>query len=179
MSDIPNTSKTLEVKIRALAGQERQDQKDLSRVFLSRDALLELRLEAGQPCYLWKMDEESAPRREAIAWPSAQKLNKNVLQMFKTFQEICDFRLEDRIGVAPAGKLLTPDCILLRDSSNSDALQEKDRTHWEWFLEDKLSRFSFYIIEIFVPEEMSSHVYQVEIYFIHFLLFNIAFSDIF
>ena len=137
MADLQNMQRCVEVKIRTLPNTERSDRKDVSRVFLSMDALIELRLEAGQPCTVWKL-EDAESKREAIAWPSAQKINKNVMQMFKSFQDHCGFRLEDRIAVAPAGPLMTADSVVLRDMSGGAALEDKDRQHWEWYLEDKL-----------------------------------------
>ncbi|KFY97803.1 hypothetical protein V498_01872 [Pseudogymnoascus sp. VKM F-4517 (FW-2822)] len=139
MADLQNAQRCVEVKIRTLPNAERSDRKDVSRVFLSMDTLIELRMEAGQPCSVWKV-EDADSRREAIAWPSAQKINRNVMQMFKSFQDHCGFRLEDRIAVAPAGPLVTADCVVLRDISGGTALEEKDRAHWEWYLEDKLVR---------------------------------------
>lgn len=130
----------LQVKVRSLVEKERSDQKDVSRVFFSKDALLDMRLEAGQPCYLWKMDDPLAERREAIAWPTptSRRLNKDVCQMFKPFQEACGFKLEDRIQVAPAGKLKTAVTVVLKDMTEGPPLNEKDRGPWEWFLGDKL-----------------------------------------
>lgn len=137
MSDLQNTQRCVEVKIRTLPNTERSDRKDQSRVFLSMDTLLELRLEAGQPCTLCKVGDDILLKREAIAWPSAQKINKNVMQMFKTFQDHCGFRLEDVIAVSAAGPLMTADTVVLRDMSEK-ALVEEDREHWEWYLHDKL-----------------------------------------
>lgn len=137
MADLQNMQRCVEVKIRTLPNTERSDRKDVSRVFLSMDTLIELRLEAGQPCTVWKL-EDAESKREAIAWPSAQKINKNVMQMFKSFQDHCGFRLEDRIAVAPAGPLVTADSVVLRDMSGAAVLEDKDRQHWEWYLEDKL-----------------------------------------
>ncbi len=141
MADLSIGQKCVEVRIRTLPNTERSDRKDVSRVFLSMDTLLELRLEAGQPCSLWKVDSGPGACREAIAWPSSQKINKNVMQMFKTFQDHCGFRLEDTIVVSPAGPLMTADTVVVRDISGSKGLEEKDRAHWEWYLEDKLCTY--------------------------------------
>ena len=146
MSGTQNAQKALEVKIRTLPGQERQDQKDVSRVFLSSDAMRDSQIEAGQPCYIWKLDDSGSQQREALAWPSSQKLNRNVVQMFKTFQEVCGFKLEDRIAIAPAGELQTASCVIIRDTSSHAGLSERDTPHWEWYMEDKLGR-RFYVIK--------------------------------
>ncbi|KAI9731091.1 MAG: AAA+-type ATPase [Claussenomyces sp. TS43310] len=137
---ITQNVQTLEVKIRNLVDKERQDQKDVSRVFFSKDALLDMRLDAGQPCQLWKLDDPLSERREAIAWPTpaSRKLNKDVCQMFKTFQEVCSFRLEDRIHVAPAGQLRTAATVVLQDTTEGAALSDKDQAGWEWYMGDKL-----------------------------------------
>jgi AAA family ATPase len=138
--------RAVEVKIRSLPNAERTDRKDVSRVFLSIDTMLDLRLEAGQPCYLWKIDDVDTRKREAIAWLSAQKINRNVMQMFKPFQDHCGFRLEDRIAVAAAGNLCLADTVILRDVSESAGpLEENDRPHWEWYLEDKLGMLYSYV----------------------------------
>lgn len=141
MSEIQGLQKTLEVKIRVRTIQERQDQKDVSRVFFSKDALVEMRIEAGKPCYMWKIDDLETRRRQVIAWPSPQPLNKNVVQMAKSLQEACNLRLEDRCFVAPCGELLTAECVMLRDATTGmSPLSEIDRSHWEWYIEDKLCR---------------------------------------
>ena len=138
MAGLQIGQKCVEVRIRTLPNTERSDRKDVSRVFLSMDTLLDLRIEAGQPCSLWKVDDGAAKRKEAVAWPSAQKLNKNVMQMFKTFQDHCGFRLEDTIAVTPAGPLMTADTVIMRDVTAGKALEDKEKEHWEWYLEDKL-----------------------------------------
>jgi hypothetical protein len=138
MSNTQKPEKALEVKIRTLPTQERQDQKDVSRVFMSSDALLDLGLEVGQTCYMWKIGELGQPVRGAVAWLSSQRLNKNVVQMFKTFQEACGFRLEDRVIVAPGKDLQSTSTVVLRETSTNLGLSEQDRGHWEWYLADKL-----------------------------------------
>lgn len=149
MVELQNTQKSVEVRIRTLPNTERSDRKDVSRVFLSMDTLLDLRIEAGQPCSLWKADQGATSRKEAIAWPSAQKINKNVMQMFKTFQDHCGFRLEDTIAVSAAGPLMTADTVVLRDVSGSKQLEEGDKAHWEWYLEDKLCMYHHQFLPCF------------------------------
>jgi hypothetical protein len=136
-----SATKTLEVKVRAVHGTERSDQKDLARVFLSRDALLDLGLEPGQPCSLSKIDEKTTEIRGAVAWLTSQKLNKNVMQMFKSFQELCGFRLEDRVMITPAGTMDIATKVVLEDKTDGFPLSAKDWPHWEWFLEDKLCEY--------------------------------------
>jgi len=139
MSEANSAQKTLEVKIRNIKGQERQDLKDLSRVFMSNEALVQLGLEAGQPCYLWKIDEAHSKRRGVIVWPKSE-LRGTAVQMFKTLQDVCGFKLEDRIGATSAGSLDTADCVVLRDVTPIDGLSEEDLPHWEWYLKGKLSK---------------------------------------
>lgn len=132
--------KPQEFKLRAIPST-RSDQKEVSRVFLSADVMYEMGLKAGQPCYLWKSDEPDSKRREALVFNVlGQKLNKDVIQIYKPFQEICGFKLEDRITILPAEELKTAETVSLRDVTPGAALSERDRVHWEWALEEKLSK---------------------------------------
>jgi len=152
MSNIQDTQKTLEVKIRPYSSQnnqERPDQKGVSRVHICREALLDLKLESGQPCYLWKIGENEDEKREAIAWLTAEKsLSKKVVQISKTFQEACGFKLGDDLNIKAAGTLSIAKSIVLKDVTAQDIeaapeLEEEDRPHWEWYLRESLGRFTF------------------------------------
>ncbi|RFU34450.1 hypothetical protein B7463_g1841, partial [Scytalidium lignicola] len=149
MSASPEAQKTLEVKIRPYASQnnqDRPDQKGVARVHMNREILLDLRLDPGQPCYLWKTDQDSSKRREAIAWLTSEKsLSKKVIQMSKAFQEACGFKLGDDLNISAAGSLKLADGVILRDASvqEPDKLPElvaEDRIHWEWYLREPLGR---------------------------------------
>jgi len=147
MSNTQDTQKTLVVKIRPYSNQnsqERSDQKGVSRVHLCRETLLELRLDSGQPCYLWKTGESLDQRREAIAWLTTEKsLSKKVVQMSKTFQEACGFKLGDDLNISAAGTLATADVVALRDVTTQEQdtvpkLGDEDRPHWQWYLRENL-----------------------------------------
>ncbi|RKF81131.1 ATPase family gene 2 protein [Golovinomyces cichoracearum] len=157
MSNIINcTKKTLEVKIRPISSQnnhERPDQKGISRVHLCKDALVELNISPGQVCYLRKLenDEEKKcdhqKKREAIAWLTTEKsLSKKVIQISKTFQEACDFKLGDYLTLEAAGTLCIADVIVLKDltidnsTDNIPMLEEADKSHWEWYIRELLGR---------------------------------------
>lgn len=157
MSIIQDTQKTLEVKIRPYANQnnqERPDQKGVSRVHLCRDALLDLKLDSGKPCYLWKTTETEDQRREAIAWLTTEKsLSRKVIQISKTFQEHCGFKLGDDLIIKATGApYITPaESIVLRDISTNGVdfipeLSEEDRRHWEWYLRETLCRSGVHFV---------------------------------
>jgi hypothetical protein len=136
--DVLQKSKALEFKIRTYnPGQERQDQRDVSRVYFNGDTILEMGLAAGQPCYMWKIEEGDSQRREAIVWQAYQNLSKNVVQMNKSFQEVLGFKYEDRIGIARGPSLQNAPCVVVRDITATKSLSARDRPHWEWCLEDK------------------------------------------
>lgn len=154
MSNTQDTQKTLEVKIRPYSNQsnqERPDQKGVSRVHLCRDALLDLKLDSGKPCYLWKTTETEDQRREAVAWLTTEKsLSRKVIQISKTFQEYCGFKLGDDLIISGTGHpYVTPaESIILKDTSTQGVdgvpeLSEEDRPHWEWFLRDSLCMCHF------------------------------------
>lgn len=145
MSSFVPSGKTLEVKIRPFSSgvQERADQKGVARVNLCKESLLDLRLESGQPCFLWKEGEQ---KREAIAWLTAEKsLSKKVIQVAKTFQEVCGFKLGDDVFISAAGSLASAENIILQDTSAAELdgvsdLGPEERPHWEWFLEESLGK---------------------------------------
>lgn len=156
MSTITGTKKamevkTLECKIRPYGNantQERPDQKTLARVYLSTEALRELGLSPGMPCFLWKVNEISDRRRSAIIWNTTEKqLSKKVVQMTKTFREATGFNLGDDIKIC-AGKTVDiklAESIVLRDVTSEDTegfyeLPEEDKTHWEWYLKENLRK---------------------------------------
>lgn len=154
--------KTLEVKIRPYSGQnnqERPDLKGVSRVHLSRDALLDLRIDSGQAIYLWKADQSQDQKREAVAWLTAEKsLSKKVVQISKSFQEAAGYKLGDDLLVAAAGNLKVATNVVLRDiteSENAAEMKDKDKAHWEWLLEQSLGKCVFYL------RQDTSHIMQL------------------
>jgi hypothetical protein len=150
MPDVAKKPKTLEFKIRTYnPGQERQDQRDVSRVYFNIDTIMEMGLVVGQPCYIWKIEEGDSQRREAIVWQAYQNLSKNIMQMNKSFQETLGFKYEDRIVVAPGPPLQQAHCVVVRDTATA-SLSVRDRPHWEWYLEDKFG-MHFLIILQFKP----------------------------
>jgi hypothetical protein len=148
MPDIVKKPKTLEFKIRTYnPGQERQDQRDMSRVYFNPDTMTEMGLLVGQPCYMWKIEEQESQRREAIVWQAYQNLSKNVMQMNKSFQETLGFKYEDRIAVAPAPVLQHVHYVVVRDVTATASLSVRDRPHWEWCLEDKFGMHFLFILQ--------------------------------
>jgi hypothetical protein len=148
MPDIPKKSKAIEFKIRTYnPGQERQDQRDVSRVYFNADTILEMGLVVGQPCYMWKIEEQESQRREAIVWQAYQNLSKNVMQMNKSFQEALGFKYEERIAVAPGPILQPACCVVVRDVTATASLSMRDRPHWEWCLEDKFGMHFLFILQ--------------------------------
>lgn len=154
MSNTQDMQKTLEVKIRPYSNQnnqERPDQKGVSRVHMCKEALMDLGLQPGQAICLWRKDESTGTRREAVAWLTAEKnLSKKVVQMSKTFQEVCGFKLADDLVIGAAGNVNVAESIILRDVTDGTEpvpeLKSEDRLHWEWYLRENLGRSSFSIV---------------------------------
>lgn len=149
MSSTQDMQKTLEVKIRPYSNQnsqERPDQKGVSRVHMCKEALMDLGLQPGQAIYLWRKDESVDIRREGIAWLTAEKnLSKKVVQMSKTFQDVCGFKLADDLVIGAAGNVNVAESIILRDVTEGaepvPQLESEDKPHWEWYLRENLGRF--------------------------------------
>ncbi|CAG8951768.1 hypothetical protein HYFRA_00005570 [Hymenoscyphus fraxineus] len=149
MSHSKDLHKILDVKIRPFSNhnsQERADQKGVSRVYLSKEALFDLKLESGQPCYLWKKGSSGNQKVEAIAWLASEKtLGKKALQMTRTFQETCGFNLADDVHISAAGQLRVAEAVVLRDVTSKEIdpiseLKGEDKSNWEWFLKEYLFR---------------------------------------
>lgn len=141
-----NKLKSLEFKIRTYNSkedQERQDQRNSPVVRFNRETMDEMGLQSGWPFYMWKIDDGISQRREGIVQSTHQNINKNVIQMYKTFQEACGFKYEDRIAVAPAPILQFARYVVLRDVTDAPPLSLRDKPHWEWGLEDKLGVYYF------------------------------------
>ena len=151
-----DTEKTLEVKIRPYSNpntQERPDQKGASRVHLCRDAMLDLKLESGQVCYIWKAHGAENERRQAIAWLTAEKsLSRKVIQVSKSFQDACGFKLGDDVKISAGGSLKEASSIVFRDISAQDIdtipeLADQDKPFWAWFLRESLRRYFFPLLK--------------------------------
>ena len=107
---------------------------------------MDLGLQPGQAIFLWKNDDGTSPRREAVAWLTAEKnLSKKVVQISKTFQEACGFRLADDLIIAPAGNVSVAGTVVLRDITEGSEpileLASEDKPHWEWYLRENLGRY--------------------------------------
>lgn len=149
MSGTVGSEGKIEARIRPYSGnnnQERLDQKGVSRVYLCKEVLTALKLDPGQVCYLSKIDEIGSPiqKREAIIWPTHEKnLSKRVVQVSKTFQEACGFKLGDNVLIEPAGTIHESENVVLKDvttliSEDTPELEEHDKSHWEWYIRENL-----------------------------------------
>ncbi|KAK1834191.1 P-loop containing nucleoside triphosphate hydrolase protein [Podospora conica] len=145
--------KTLEFKIRkALVTNDvdkRLQKRQPSRVYVNEEALIELTgsKDGGKLVYLEKASsspDEPSVRREATLWKAPEKLNKSVAQMYETFREACDYKLETTVRITAAGgSLPDADEIVFEELSVRDEplppLPEQDIPHWEYFLSGRLS----------------------------------------
>jgi AAA family ATPase len=147
MSIIKDTQKTLEVKIRPFQNSalERADQKGISRVHLSKEALFDLKLEAGQPCLLWRVGEDEGQKIEAIAWPASDKsLGKKAAQITRSFQEFCGLKLSDELKISAGGSLHMIESVVVKDLTPLDTLselKEEEKSMWDWPLRECLCKW--------------------------------------
>jgi AAA family ATPase len=145
MSNIQD-AKTLEAKVRPWSNlKERTDLKGVARVHLSSHALQDLGLKPEQACYLWKAGEAPETRRQAVAWYSHDNsMRKNVVQISKTFQDVCNLKLGDDLKLSAAGTLAIAESIILKDltaqEDDNKEILELDRPMWESYIADNLCR---------------------------------------
>lgn len=142
-------SKVLEAKVRPWQNpKERTDLKGVARVHLSSHALQELGLKPEQACYIWKAEEPPETRRQAIVWYSHENsMRKNVVQMSKTFQDVCGLKLGDDLKITAAGNLEAAESIILKDVTTQDEsnketsqIPEEEQHMWESYISDSLCK---------------------------------------
>ncbi|RAL60273.1 hypothetical protein DID88_000053 [Monilinia fructigena] len=140
-------TKILELKIRPYQAQsqERPDFKNVARVYVCTDVLLDLQVKSGETCYLWKSSEGEHTRREAVIWLATEKLSRKVVQVSKAFQEACGFRLSDEVlNIAGGGELSVAKEILIKDVGMVEGvmpeLKGRVKIGWECILEDLFAR---------------------------------------
>lgn len=145
MSTIKDT-KILEAKVRPWKNpKERTDLQGVARVHLSSDAVQDLGLKPGQTCYIWKAGESPETRRQAVVWYTHENsMKKNIIQMSKTFQDICDLKLGDDLKISASGNLSEAEAISVKDlTAQEDSVKdipEADKSMWESYIADTLCR---------------------------------------
>jgi AAA family ATPase len=149
MSNIQD-AKALEAKVRPWQNpKERTDLKGVARVHLSSHALQELGLKPEQTCYFWKTGEVPESRRQGIAWYSHENsMRKNVVQMSKTFQDVCGLKLGDDLKIIASGSLEEARSIVVKDvtdmEDNIKEIAEVELPIWESYIADTLCRLELY-----------------------------------
>lgn len=103
---------------------------------------MDLKLGNGDSCYIWKAENVPENKREAIVWTATERNMKNV-QIAKTFQDICGFKLGDdvKISAGPPGGVPTAESVVLRDiTQETSELKKRDLAGWEWMIKENLSK---------------------------------------
>ncbi|TGO11331.1 hypothetical protein BTUL_0112g00210 [Botrytis tulipae] len=138
--------KLLELKVRPYQAQsqERPDFRNVARVYVCTDVLLDLQVKNGETCYLWKSSEGEHTRREAVIWLATEKLSRKVVQVSKAFQEACGFKLSDDVIVARGAKLEVAKEILIKDVGMVEGVMREltgdAEIAWKFVLDDLLAR---------------------------------------
>ncbi|KAJ5543048.1 hypothetical protein N7535_005477 [Penicillium sp. DV-2018c] len=124
--------------------QARKDLKDAFRVYLSSSSLAALRLQTESICILRQAD---GPPRTAIAWYAAENIQNTVMQISRTLQDCYEIKIGEKVSITRAeGPLEEIDLVTLADCSDPEkiakygSIPDKDRSHWEWALDEKLLR---------------------------------------
>lgn len=143
-------TKLLELKVRPYQAQsqERPDFKNVARVYVCTDVLLDLDVKNGETCYLWKSSEPEHTKREAVIWLATEKLSRKVVQVSKAFQEACGLRLSDEVIVSRAGELNVAKDILIKDvgmfEGGMPQVTGEVEIAWRLILQDLLGRDFFH-----------------------------------
>lgn len=117
--------KTVELKVRATTPGSEQNLKLASRVYISRDAVIDLTngVEDGKPITIEKISEDGQPvvRREATLWAAPTKLVK-VAQMSEVFRTTCGYSIGDLVKISFSAGSTVPDAeeIILKDTASKN-----------------------------------------------------------
>ena len=80
-------------------------------------------------------------------WLTAEKtLSKKVVQMSRTLQDACGFKVGDDLVLSAGGSLKTAESIILRDVTAQEhepvpELGAGDKPHWAWYLREHLGGY--------------------------------------
>lgn len=139
--------------VRPFSKPPRTDLKDVFRVYLSPSTLLLHKLSSGDACTLQLPEEEDGPEVKsipAIAWTAPERLQDNNVQTSKALQELRGLKLGDKVSIKAlhepitAANSVTLSEIPLADLHHPLAfLDEIERGHWAWFLEQPLMKAEF------------------------------------
>lgn len=147
--------RTLELKVRATSPGTEQNLKFASRVYISRDAVIELTngVEDGKPIIIERISDDGQPaeRREATLWAAPTKLVK-VAQISEAFRSTCGYSIGDLIRISFSAGSTVPDAeeIVLRDITSKDGATPPLETGlWERFWEEAVARNLVLIENIF------------------------------
>jgi AAA family ATPase len=100
------------------------------------------KLRSGDPCKLTNQDGIRCP---AIAWAASEKIQDNIVQTSKIFQELHSLKLGDKVFVErqdnPLIELGTAVvCEVTEAGGLQGPIDQDERLYWSWLLEQPLSR---------------------------------------
>lgn len=115
----------------------------MARVYLTKEALLELNIEIGGSCYLWKDADVQNTKQEAVAWNTAQKnVTKDEIQITKEFKAVCGFKDKDILKVSAGhGRLRVAEVVTVVEIVKQEPQAECDRLPYQCILENECCEF--------------------------------------
>lgn len=130
--------------VRPFSKPARTDLKDVHRVHVSPSILLLHKLHSGDACILQVPDGCALP---AIAWAAPEKLQDNVLQTSKAFQQLHNLKLGDKVSLrrlnehlADIQSIQISEIVQNEYQSPLISLDKAEQEHWSWYLEYPLGK---------------------------------------
>ncbi|KAJ2897082.1 hypothetical protein MKZ38_004992 [Zalerion maritima] len=152
MSPPPFKSKELKVRPFPNPSQERADWRDQSTIIVSLDVLADLKLKEGGLCRIAK-DSSASRSREAVVSVAREKLGKNVIQISRSFQKLCELKIGDVVRFSnPQGTSGTEvpraEAVIVKDVTAAATVDDPDSAtknledeEYEPFLADLKTNF--------------------------------------
>lgn len=133
--------------VRPFSKPARNDLKDVFRVYLSPSILLLYKLRSGEYCMLQKSESLAEISVPAIAWAAPEKIQDNVVQTSKAFQELHGLKLGDKVSLSRLHESTSDIHSIVLSEIDIPALEnplsylnQSEQQHWAWYLELPLSK---------------------------------------
>ncbi|KAH8681459.1 P-loop containing nucleoside triphosphate hydrolase protein [Xylariales sp. PMI_506] len=135
--------------------QTQEAPKNAAKIFINKQVFYEVGFQSGQVCIIEAVEVKdgsgaTGKPREAIAWPSTENIQKNVVMLSRALKGAALLELGDGIRLSAAGDVPDAETVVVRDVSKDAApiTDPTEKSHWTWLIEGRLSEYVFPGLEV-------------------------------
>ena len=130
--------------IRPLSKPARTDLKDALRVHVTPATLLLYKLKIGDVLFLEQAGKADVP---GIAWAATEKFQDNIIQISRTLQTCYNLSLGDKVAIRKGPTINNLQLVYIE---KDNTVQRDDIPHWEWYLQNALSKCKCIVLTCFL-----------------------------